>query len=565
MLTDIEISQKCDMKHISEIVKKIGIESNDLEFYGDYKAKIKNSLLEKIKDNKYGKLILVTAVSPTPMWEWKTTTTIWLWDALCKIGKKSMIALREPSLWPVMWMKWWATGGGYSQVVPMEDINLHFTWDFHAITSAHLLLSACIDNHIYYWNELNIDENNIIWKRAIDVNDRALRSFDYSFDWKQEHINHNSWFTITTASEIMAIFCLASDIFDLKYRLWEIIFAYDKSGKVLKVSDLNIQWAMTALLKDAIKPNIVQTLEWNPCIIHGWPFANIAHGCNSIIATKTAMKLADYTVTEAWFGSDLWAEKFLDIKCRIWDIKPDLIVIVATIKSIKYNSGIRIPPEPHINPELNEQENLNALEIGFCNLEKHIENMKKYWLPIVVWLNRFNTDTVKEIEFVKNKCEKLWAEFELWEWFMKWWEWMVSLANKVVKLLDENTENNFNYLYESNINIKSKIEKIVTEIYGWAWVKYSEESEKQIEKLTSLWYSNLPVCIAKTPLSFSDNPELLWSPRWFTLEVKEVKISSGAGFIVIIAWNIMTMPWLSRVPNATKIDIDSEGKIFGLS
>ncbi|MDP2090824.1 MAG: formate--tetrahydrofolate ligase [Candidatus Gracilibacteria bacterium] len=565
MLSDIEISQKCDMKHISEIAKKIGISSDELEFYGDYKAKIKDTLLEKIKNNKYGKLILVTAVSPTPMGEGKTTTTIGLGDAMCKIGKKSMIALREPSLGPVMGMKGGATGGGYSQVVPMEDINLHFTGDFHAITSAHLLLSACIDNHIYYGNELNIDKDNIIWKRAIDVNDRALRSFDYSFDGKQEHINHNSGFTITTASEIMAIFCLASDIFDLKYRLGEIIFAYDKSGKALKVSYLKIQGAMTALLKDAIKPNIVQTLEANPCIIHGGPFANIAHGCNSIIATKTAMKMADYTVTEAGFGSDLGAEKFMDIKCRIGEIKPDLIILVATIKSIKYNSGIRIPPEAHINPELNEQENLEALEIGFCNLEKHIENMKKYGLPIVVCLNRFNTDTEKEIEFVKNKCEKLGAEFELGEGFMKGGEGMVSLAKKVVKLLDETSENNFKYLYETNIDIKSKIEKIVTEIYGGAGVKYSEESEKQIEKLSSLGYDNTPVCIAKTPLSFSDNPELLGSPRGFTLEVKEVKISSGAGFIVVIAGNIMTMPGLSKIPNATKIDIDSRGKIFGLS
>lgn len=557
MLSDIEISQKCDIKHISDIAKKIWIESNDLEYYGDYKAKIKNSLLDKIKNNKYGKLILVTAVSPTPTGEWKTTTTIWLWDALCKIGQKSMIALREPSLWPVMWMKWWATGWWYSQVIPMEDINLHFTWDFHAITSAHLLLSACIDNHIYFWNELNIDERNIVWKRAIDVNDRALRSFNYSFDWKEENIKNNSGFTITTASEIMAIFCLAKDINDLKYRLSEIIFAYDKNWNPLKVSDLNIQWAMTALLKDAIKPNLVQTLEWNPCIIHGWPFANIAHGCNSLIATKTAMKLADYTVTEAWFGSDLWAEKFLDIKCRIWDIKPDLIVIVATIKSIKYNSWIE--------KENLSIENIDAIEKGFCNLEKHIENMKKYNLPIIVCLNKFSTDTEKEIELVKNKCEQLWANFELGEWFMKWWAWMISLAKKVTKLIDENKENRFNYLYDTELDIKSKVEKVVTEIYWWKWVNYSPESEKQIEKLINLWYSNLPVCIAKTPLSFSDNPDLLWSPKWFILEVKEVKISAGAWFIVVIAWNIMTMPWLSKVPNATRIDVNGEGEIFGLN
>ena len=564
MLSDIEISQNCDIKNISEIAKKIWIESIDLEYYWDYKAKIKNSFLDKIKDNKYGKLILVTAVSPTPAWEWKTTTTIGIWDALCKIGKKSIIALREPSLWPVMWMKWWATWWGYSQIIPMEDINLHFTWDFHAITSAHLLLSATIDNHIYYGNELNIDIKSIVWKRASDVNDRALRSINYAFDWKEEHIEQNSWFTITTASEIMAIFCLAKDIEDLKYRLSEIIFAYDNKWNPLKVHDLKIQWAMVTLLKDAIKPNIVQTLEWNPCIVHGWPFANIAHGCNSIIATKTALKLADYTITEAWFGSDLWAEKFCNIKCRIWKIKPDLIVIVATIKSIKYNSWL-ITTTPLIKGELLEQENINAIEKGFCNLEKHIENMKKFNLPIIVCLNKFASDTENEIQLVKTKCENSWANFEIWEWFMKWWEWMIWIAKKITSILDENKENKFNYLYDTNISIKEKIEKIVTEIYGWKSVKYFPEAEKTIKKLTKLWYNNLPICIAKTPASFSDNPTLLWRPWGFILEVKEVKISAWAWFIVVIAWNIMTMPWLPKIPNATKIDINSEWKIFGLS
>jgi formate--tetrahydrofolate ligase len=557
MLSDIEISQKCKIKHISEIAKKIWIKSSDLEFYWDYKAKIKNSFLEKIEKNKKWKLILVTAVSPTPAWEWKTTTTIWLWDALCKIGKKSIIAIREPSLWPVMWMKWWATWGWYSQVIPMEDINLHFTWDFHAITSAHLLLSANIDNHIYFWNELNIDIKTITWKRAIDVNDRALRSFNYSFDWKKENIVINSGFTITTASEIMAIFCLAKNILDLEYRLSQIIFAYDINWNPLKVKDLDIQWAMTALLKDAIKPNIVQTLEWNPVIIHWGPFANIAHGCNSIIATKTALKLADYTVTEAWFGSDLWAEKFFDIKCKIWDIKPDLIVIVATIKSIKYNSWIK--------KEDSAIENTTALENGFCNLERHIENMKKYSLPVVVCLNKFSTDTNEEVALVKLKCEKLWALFEIWEWFSKGWEWMISLANKVTSILDENKENKFSFLYNYDLDIKSKIKKIVTEIYWWKWVEYSDEAEKSIEDLSKLWYDKLPICIAKTPVSFSDNPALLWSPKWFIIKVNEIKISSGAWFIVVIAWNIMTMPWLPKIPNATKIDINEDGKIFWLS
>ncbi len=557
MLSDIEISQKCNIKNISKIAKKIWINKEYLEYYWDYKAKIKNIFLDKIKNNKYGQLILITAVSPTPAWEWKTTITIWLWDALCKIGKKSIITLREPSLWPVMWMKWWATWWWYSQVIPMEDINLHFTWDFHAITSSHLLLSACIDNHIYHWNELKIDKKNIIWKRASDVNDRALRNFNYSFDWKQDNISSNSWFIITTASEIMAIFCLAKDIGDLKYRLSEIIFAYDINWKPLKVSELKIEWAMTALLKDAIKPNIVQTLEWNPCIIHGWPFANIAHGCNSIIATKTAMQLAEYTVTEAWFGSDLWAEKFCDIKCRIWNIKPDLVVIVATIKSIKYNSSI----------ELNELniENISALENGFCNLEKHIENMKKYNLPIIVCLNKFSTDTKKEIKLVKDKCRSLWVNCEIWEWFTKWWKWMITLAKKAVQLITEIKENKFEYLYENDLDIKSKIKKIVIEIYWWKWVKYSTKAEKMIKQLEKNWYSKLPICIAKTPSSFSDNPKLLWRPEWFFLEVKEIQISAWSWFIIVIAWNIMTMPWLPKSPNAIKININNDGNISGLN
>lgn len=556
MLSDIEISQKCEMQNISEIAKKIWINSSDLELYWDYKAKIKSNFLNKIKNNNTWKLILVTAVSPTPAWEWKTTTTIWIWDALNKIWKKTMIALREPSLWPVMWMKWWATWGGYSQVVPMEDINLHFTWDFHAITSAHLLLSAAIDNHIYFWNQLNIDTSKIIWKRAIDVNDRVLRNFSYSFDWKKENISQDSWFTITTASEIMAVFCLAIDLEDLKYRLSQIIFAYDLDWKALRVSDLKIEWAMTALLKDAIKPNLVQTLEGNPCLIHWWPFANIAHGCNSIIATKTAMKLADYTVTEAWFWSDLWAEKFLDIKCRIWKLKPDLIVIVATIKSIKYNAWVALS-------DLGI-ENIDAINKWFCNLERHISNLKKYGLPILVSLNKFHTDTDKEISLVKSLCENLWANLEVWEWFSKGWEWMVNVAKIAIDLI-ENNKSDFKYLYHKNLDVKSKIELIVKEIYWWDWVKYTFEAEKSIEKLIQLWFSDLPVCIAKTPLSFSDNPKLLWAPSWFTINIKEIKISAWAWFIVVIAWDIMTMPWLSKIPNATKIDVNSEWKIVGLN
>jgi len=557
MLSDIEISQKCDIKKIVEIAKKIWVKSSDLEFYWDYKAKLKNSFLEKIDKNKYWKLILVTAVSPTPAWEGKTTTTIWIWDALSKLGKKTIIALREPSLWPVMWLKWWATWWWYSQVIPMEDINLHFTWDFHAITSAHLLLSATIDNHIYHGNELNIDPKKILWKRAVDVNDRALRSFNYAFDWKEKNIQNNSWFVITTASEIMAIFCLAKDIDDLKYRLSEIIFAYNTKGKPIKVADLKIEWAMTVLLKDAIKPNIAQTLEWTPCLIHGWPFANIAHWCNSIIATKTALRLADYTVTEAWFWSDLWAEKFCNIKCRIWEIKPDIIVIVVTIKSIKYNSWV----------ELSElgKEDLNAVENGLWNLKRHIENMKRFDLPIVVCLNKFSSDSDKEVWLVKEKCEKLWANFEVWEWFMKWWDWMIKIATKITSILDKNNENLFNFTYNTNLSIKSKIEKIVTEIYGWYWVKYSPEAEMDIKKISNLWYENLPICIAKTPFSFSDDPSLLWSPKMFNVNVKKVEISAWAWFIVVIAWNIMSMPWLPKIPNATKIDLDKEWKIVGLN
>lgn len=560
MLTDIEISQKCNIKKIDKIAKEIWIDKNNLEFYGDYKAKIKDNIYEKVKNNKNGKLILVTAVNPTPAGEGKTTTTIWLADWLYKIWKRSVIALREPSLWPVMWMKWWATWGWYSQVIPMEDINLHFTGDFHAITSAHLLLSATIDNHIYGWNELKIDLNRIIWKRAIDVNDRALRSFNYSPDWKVGNENfhslQSSWFMITTASEIMAILCLSSDLEDLKNRLSKIIFAYDLNWKPLKVGDLKIQWAMTVLLKDAIKPNLVQTLEWTPCIVHWWPFANIAHGCNSIIATKLALKLAPYTITEAWFWSDLWAEKFFDIKCRIWKLKPDLVVIVATIKSIKYNWNVELK-------NLTE-ENLEAIEKWFCNLEKHIENMKKYKIPVIVCLNKFSTDTKEEIKLVERKCKELWADFELWEWFKKWWKWMKHLARKVVKRLEQEEENKFEFLYEDDLDIKSKIEKISKEIYWAKLVEFNESSLNEIKNLTKLWFGKLPVCIAKTPVSFSDNPKLLWKPEWFIVKVQEIRVSAWAWFIVVICWNIMTMPWLPKVPNAEKIDF-IEGKVMGLS
>ena len=474
-----------------------------------------------------------------------------------KIGKKSAICLREPALWPVFWLKWWATWGWYSQIVPMEDINLHFTWDFHAITSAHLLLSAAIDNHIFHWNELKIDTKNIVWKRAFDVNDRALRKFSYSSDGKNSPSeNISSSAMITTASEIMAIFCLAKDIFDLKKKISEIIFAYDLDWKPLKVKDLKIEWAMTALLKEAIKPNIVQTLENTPCFVHGWPFANIAHWCNSLIATKTALKVSDFVITEAWFGSDLWAEKFFDIKCRIGDLKPDAVVLVSTINSIKYNAWVSL--------ENLEKPDLEALQKWIVNLEKHIENISKYGLPIIICLNKFSTDTDEEINFVKNFATKKWVSFEVWEWFAKWWDGMTNLAKKLVNIL-ENSENNFDFLYEKNISLKQKIEKIVTEIYWWSWVKYSQKAEESIKNLEKLWFWDFPVCIAKTPVSLSDDPSLLWRPKDFFINITDLSVSAWAGFVVAFAWNIMTMPWLPKSPNALKIDIDEKGKIVGLN
>lgn len=557
MLSDIEISKNAKKLDIREIAKKLDIDEKYLELYWINKAKLSNEFLQKIKNNKNWKLILVTACNPIPAWEGKTTTTIWLGQAMWKIGKKSAICLREPALWPVFWLKWWATWGWYSQIVPMEDINLHFTWDFHAITSAHLLLSAAIDNHIFWWNELKIDTKNIVWKRAFDVNDRALRKFSYSSDGKNspaEDISSSAM--ITTASEIMAIFCLAKDIFDLKKKISEIIFAYDLDWKPLKVKDLKIEWAMTALLKEAIKPNIVQTLENTPCFVHGWPFANIAHWCNSLIATKTALKVSDFVITEAWFGSDLWAEKFFDIKCRIGDLKPDAVVLVSTINSIKYNAWVSL--------ENLEKPDLEALQKWIVNLEKHIENISKYGLPIIICLNKFLTDTDEEINFVKNFATKKRVSFEVWEWFAKWWDGMTNLAKKLVNIL-ENSENNFDFLYEKNISLKQKIEKIVTEIYWWSWVKYSQKAEESIKNLEKLWFWDFPVCIAKTPVSLSDDPSFLWRPKDFFINITDLSVSAWAGFIVAFAWNIMTMPWLPKSPNALKIDIDEKGEIVGLN
>ena len=557
MLSDIEISKNAKKLDIREIAKKLDIDEKYLELYWTNKAKLSSEFLQKIKNNKTWKLILVTACNPIPAWEGKTTTTIWLGQAMWKIGRKSIICLREPALWPVFWLKWWATWGWYSQIVPMEDINLHFTWDFHAITSAHLLLSATIDNHIFHWNELKIDTKNIVWKRAFDVNDRALRKFSYSSDGKNSPSeNISSSAMITTASEIMAIFCLAEDIFDLKKKISEIIFAYDLDWKPLKVKDLKIEWAMTALLKEAIKPNVVQTLENTPCFVHGWPFANIAHWCNSLIATKTALKVSDFVITEAWFGSDLWAEKFFDIKCRIGDLKPDAVVLVSTINSIKYNAWVSL--------ENLEKPDLEALQKWIVNLEKHIENISKYGLPIIICLNKFSTDTDEEINFVKNFATKKWVSFEVWEWFAKWWDGMTNLAKKLVNIL-ENSENNFDFLYEKNISLKQKIEKIVTEIYWWSWVKYSQKAEESIKNLEKLWFWDFPVCIAKTPVSLSDDPSLLWRPKDFFINITDLSVSAWAGFVVAFAWNIMTMPWLPKSPNALKIDIDEKGEIVGLN
>ncbi len=557
MLSDIEISKNAKKLDIREIAKKLDIDEKYLELYWTNKAKLSSEFLQKIKNNKTWKLILVTACNPIPAWEGKTTTTIWLGQAMWKIGRKSIICLREPALWPVFWLKWWATWGWYSQIVPMEDINLHFTWDFHAITSAHLLLSAAIDNHIFHWNELKIDTKNIVWKRAFDVNDRSLRKFSYSSDGKNSPSeNISSSAMITTASEIMAIFCLAEDIFDLKKKISEIIFAYDLDWKPLKVKDLKIEWAMTALLKEAIKPNVVQTLENTPCFVHGWPFANIAHWCNSLIATKTALKVSDFVITEAWFGSDLWAEKFFDIKCRIGDLKPDAVVLVSTINSIKYNAWVSL--------ENLEKPDLEALQKWIVNLEKHIENISKYGLPIIICLNKFSTDTDEEINFVKNFATKKWVSFEVWEWFAKWWDGMTNLAKKLVNIL-ENSENNFDFLYEKNISLKQKIEKIVTEIYWWSWVKYSQKAEESIKNLEKLWFWDFPVCIAKTPVSLSDDLSLLWRPKDFFINITDLSVSAWAGFVVAFAWNIMTMPWLPKSPNALKIDIDEKGEIVGLN
>ena len=574
MLSDVEISKNATMLKIEEIAKKIGIESKDLELYGKYKAKISDSLYEKIAQNKDGKLVLVTAINPTPLGEGKTTVTVGLGQAFDKLNKKAIIALREPSLGPVMGIKGGAAGGGYSQVVPMDEINLHFTGDIHAITAANNLISAVIDNHIFQGNELQINPKSITWKRAMDMNDRALRTITLDYSFKGQEFIRSDGFDITVASEIMAILCLSKDIKDLENRISEIIFGYNMNDEPLKVRDLKIQGAVTALLKDAIKPNLVQTLENTPCLIHGGPFANIAHGCNSIIATKTALKLADYVITEAGFGADLGAEKFLDIKCRIGDLTPSAVIIVATIKALKYNGGVE--------KENLKTENLEALKNGFENLKKHIENMQKYNLPVIVALNRFDFDTDSEIELLKSLCLANNSEMVVTEVFAKGGEGGVELAKKLIEVVDgsaeeeekqifENVSNielendkQFKVLYDNNLTIKEKIEIIAKEIYGADGVDYSEKASENIKKIEEIKRDKLPICIAKTQYSFSDNPKLLGKPEGFKISIRDIILKNGAGFIVAIAGNIMTMPGLPKIPAAEKIFVNESGNIEGL-
>lgn len=555
MLSDIEIAQNAEMKHIRDIAAAVGIDEEQLEYYGKYKAKISSELWETVKDKNDGKLVLVTAINPTPAGEGKTTTTIGLGDALSKMGKKCVLALREPSLGPVMGIKGGAAGGGYSQVVPMEDINLHFTGDMHAITAANNLLSAMIDNHIHQGNELNIDVTNIVWKRVLDMNDRALRKTVVGMGGKINGIPREDGFMITVASEIMAILCLANDLEDLKYRLGEIIIGYNREGEPVKASDLNAQGAMTALLKDAVKPNLVQTLEHTPCFIHGGPFANIAHGCNSVQATKLALKLGDYTITEAGFGADLGAEKFMDIKCRMAGLSPDAVVIVATVRALKYNGGVA-------KADLKE-ENVDALKKGIVNLEKHIENMLSYGVPVVVAVNRFDTDSDAELSTVIERCNELGAQCALSEVFAKGGDGGLELAQKVIAAI-ENEKADYKPAYDVNLTIKEKIHTVVTKIYGGSGVSYSPRALKQIKRLEELGLDKKPVCMAKTQYSLSDNPKLLGRPEGFTVSVSNVRVSNGAGFVVVETGDIMVMPGLPKVPAANNIDVDADGKITGL-
>lgn len=553
--SDIQIAQEADIKDIREIGKKIGLEEDDLELYGKYKAKVDYKFLnEKKKDSK---LILVTAINPTPAGEGKTTTTIGVSDALSRLDKNVLVALREPSLGPVFGIKGGATGGGYAQVVPMEDINLHFTGDFHAIGAANNLLAAMIDNHIHQGNELSIDPRRITWRRAVDMNDRQLRHIVNGMGGKVNGVPREDGFDITVASEVMAAFCLANNIADLKEKLGNIIIGYTYLNEPVTARDLKANGAMAALLKDALKPNLVQTLEGTPAFIHGGPFANIAHGCNSIIATKMAMHFADYVVTEAGFGADLGAEKFLNIKCKMADIKPDAVIIVATVRALKYNGGVK-------KEDLNS-ENLGALEKGLPNLLKHVENITNvFGLPAVVAINKFSFDTDNEINLIKKKCGELGVNVALSEVWEKGGEGGIELANEVLKLIDENNNNNFRYCYDENDTIKEKIEKIATKIYGADGVDYTPNAEKEIANLERLGFSNLPICMAKTQYSLTHDMTKLGRPKDFRITVRQLTVSAGAGFIVALTGEIMKMPGLPKVPSAEKIDVDENGVISGL-
>ncbi len=555
MKADIEIAQEAKLESIVDVAGKIGIEADDLELYGKYKAKIADEYIERVQSNPDGKLILVTAINPTPAGEGKTTTSVGLGQAFGRMGHKAVIALREPSLGPCFGIKGGAAGGGYAQVVPMEDLNLHFTGDFHAVTSANNLLAALLDNHIQQGNELRIDTRQVVWKRCLDMNDRSLRNIVVGLGAKADGFVREDHFVITVASEIMAILCLAADLQDLKERLGRIIVAYNDQGEPVTASDLKAVGAMAALLKDALKPNLIQTLEHTPALVHGGPFANIAHGCNSVRATKTALKIADYVITEAGFGADLGAEKFFDIKCRMAGLKPDVVVLVATVRALKYNGGIA--------KEALSVEDLPALQAGIVNLEKHIENLQKYHVPIVVALNSFVTDTRKEIDFVRDFCQERGCEFAISEVWEKGGEGGVELASKVLETL-EKKESQFKVLYEDSLPLKEKIETIASEIYGAGGVTYTAAALKQLQNLEKLGFGELPVCMAKTQYSLSDDPTLLGRPVGFTMHVREVYVSAGAGFVVVLTGAVMTMPGLPKKPAAHQIDVDDNGKITGL-
>ncbi|MCU6746733.1 MULTISPECIES: formate--tetrahydrofolate ligase [Lachnospiraceae] len=555
MKTDIQIAQEAELKPIKEVAQQIGIEEDELEFYGKHKAKLSEELWDKIKENPDGKLILVTAINPTPAGEGKTTTTVGLGQAMAKLGKKALIALREPSLGPCFGIKGGAAGGGYAQVVPMEDLNLHFTGDFHAITSANNLLAAMLDNHIQQGNALKIDPRQVVWKRCLDMNDRVLRNIVVGLGNKMDGMVREDHFVITVASEIMAILCLAEDLQDLKERLGRIIVAYTFDGVPVTADDLQATGAMTALLKDAIKPNLIQTLEHTPALVHGGPFANIAHGCNSVRATRMAMKLSDITITEAGFGADLGAEKFMDIKCRMAGLHPDAVVLVATVRALKYNGGVK--------KENLAEENLEALEKGISNLEKHIENIQKYGVPVIVTLNSFITDTEAENAYIRKFCEQRGCQFALSEVWEKGGEGGIALAEKVLDTL-ENKESDFHTLYPDDMSLEKKIETIAKEIYGANEVIYEPAAKRQLDKITAMGFGNFPVCMAKNQYSLSDDAKKLGRPENFAIHIREVYVSAGAGFVVALTGAIMTMPGLPKVPAANGIDVSEDGKITGL-